>query len=50
MAPMTEEPGIFELTIVRYPYKVYYQVEGEEVWVVHIRDARRERWSSTGAQ
>jgi toxin ParE1/3/4 len=44
MAPATEEPGIYELTIVRYPYKVYYEVEGEEVWIIHIRDARRRPW------
>ena len=31
MAPKTSEPGIFELTIVRYPYKVYYEIEGDEV-------------------
>lgn len=44
MAPDTDEPGIRELTIVQYPYKVYYEVEGEEVWVIHIRDARRRPW------
>ncbi len=41
MAPTTDEPGIYELTIVRYPYKIYYEVEDEEVWIIHIRDARR---------
>jgi toxin ParE1/3/4 len=44
MAPETVEPGIRELTIVRYPYKVYYEVVGDEVWIVHIRDARRRPW------
>ncbi len=44
MAPETDEPGIRELTIVRYPYKVYYEVVDEEVWVIHIRDARRQPW------
>jgi toxin ParE1/3/4 len=44
MAPATDEPGIYELTIVRYPYKVYYEVHGEEVWIMHIRDARRRPW------
>ena len=45
MAPETDEPGIRELTIVRYPYKVYYEVAEDEVWVVHIRDARRRPWN-----
>jgi plasmid stabilization system protein ParE len=31
IAPETDEPSIHELTILRYPYKVYYQVEGDEV-------------------
>jgi toxin ParE1/3/4 len=44
MAPETDEPGIRELTIIRYPYKVYYEVVEEEVWIIHIRDARRQPW------
>lgn len=44
MAPETDEPGIRELTILRFPYKVYYEVIGEEVWIIHIRDARRRPW------
>jgi toxin ParE1/3/4 len=45
MAPMTDEIGVCELSIVRYPYKVYYELKGdEEVWIVHIRDTRRSRW------
>ena len=44
MAPATDEPGIRELTIVRYPYNVYYEVVDEEVWIIHIRDARRQPW------
>ena len=44
MAPETDETGIYELTIVRYPYKIYYEVEGDEVWIIHVRDARRRPW------
>ncbi len=40
-APATDEPNVRELTLVRYPYKIYYQIEREEVWIVHIRHARR---------
>ena len=46
MAPQTREKGIFELTIVRYPYKIYYEVEGDEVRILHIRDSRRQPWMS----
>jgi len=42
MAPATDEPGTRELTVVRYSYKVYYEVVGGEVRITHIRDARRQ--------
>jgi toxin ParE1/3/4 len=45
-APRTREKGIFEL-IVRYPYKVYYEVDGDEVQILHIRDSRRQPWIPT---
>jgi toxin ParE1/3/4 len=45
MAPETDEPGVHELTIVRYPYKVYYEVEGGEVWIIHIRHSSRRPWT-----
>ena len=41
MAPATSEIGVYELSIVRYPYKVYYRVENEEVRIVHIRHTSR---------
>jgi plasmid stabilization system protein ParE len=45
IAPQTDEAGVYELTIIRYPYKVYYEISGHELWIVHIRDARRQPWS-----
>ena len=44
MAPMTDEPGVRELSIVRFPYTVYYQVTMNEVWILHVRDERRTPW------
>lgn len=29
------------LGVPRYPYTVYYRIEGDEVWIVHVRDDRR---------
>ncbi|HEY2135103.1 MAG TPA: type II toxin-antitoxin system RelE/ParE family toxin [Xanthobacteraceae bacterium] len=40
----TDKAGVYELIVPRRPYKVYYRVEGEEVWILHIRDARRRPW------
>jgi addiction module RelE/StbE family toxin len=46
MAPMTELAGIRRLTILRYPYKAYYRVLGNnEVLILHVRDARRAPWT-----
>ncbi len=35
------ELGARALGIPRYPYTVYYRIESDEVWIVHIRDDRR---------
>jgi toxin ParE1/3/4 len=43
-APLTEVPGIHEMTLLGYPYRIYYRVEGDEVWVLHIRHAARQSW------
>ena len=29
----------------RYPYRIYYRVRGDEVWIVHVRDMRRRPWT-----
>ena len=47
IAPATDELEIYELTVVRYPYKVYYEVADNEVRIVHIRDARRRPWDES---
>ena len=32
------------LPVGRYPYLVYWTVEGGEAWIVHIRHAKRRPW------
>jgi toxin ParE1/3/4 len=29
------------LGVPRYPFTVYYRIDGDEIWIVHIRDDRR---------
>lgn len=46
IAPQTDEPGVRALPLVRYPYRVYYQIAGEEVRILHVRHTRRQPWPS----
>ncbi len=36
ISPSTELPNIREMTIVRYPYKVYYTIRGTDVLILHM--------------
>jgi plasmid stabilization system protein ParE len=40
----TDERDVSELNVPDRPYKVYYRIESEDVWIIHIRDTRREQW------
>jgi plasmid stabilization system protein ParE len=44
IAPATDEPDVHERSVPRRSYKIYYRIESEEVWIIHIRDTRREQW------
>jgi len=48
LGQQTDKPGVYELIVPRRPYKVYYRIETDEVWVLHIRDARRRPWQGEG--
>jgi plasmid stabilization system protein ParE len=45
IAPATDQPRVNELTMLRYPYKVYYEISGDEVWILHIRHTARQPWN-----
>lgn len=50
MAPVTDEGDVRELTMARYPYKIYFRIAGQEVQILHVRDARRRPWSEQNRQ
>ena len=37
IAPETDEPGVRSLPLVLYTYRVYYEIVGEEVRILHVR-------------
>jgi toxin ParE1/3/4 len=41
---MSKESGARVLSAGRYPYLIYWTIEGDEAWIVHIRDGRRKPW------
>jgi plasmid stabilization system protein ParE len=38
LAPPTDEPDVHQLNVPRRSYKIYYRIEREEVWIIHVRD------------
>ena len=32
----------------RYPYRIYYRIRENEVWIVHLRHTSRRPWSGEG--
>jgi len=39
-----ERPGVRVVPLIRYPFKIFYTVEGETITILHIRHASRRRW------
>jgi toxin ParE1/3/4 len=37
----SDDPDIRVKTVSRYPYRIFYRIEGEAVAIVHIRHASR---------
>jgi toxin ParE1/3/4 len=29
----------------RYPYRIHYRIEGDDLWIVHIRHSARRPWN-----
>lgn len=36
-----KELDVRRLLVPKYPYAIYYRIEGEEIWIVHVRYGRR---------
>ena len=40
-----EEKGTRVLPVGRFPYLIYWTVEGDSAWLLHIRHGRRASWT-----
>lgn len=43
---ITQRPGVRVVPLVRYPFKIFYNISEETVTVLHIRHASRRPWPS----
>ena len=41
---LPKRPTVRVALVLRYPYKVFYRVQGEEVEILHIRHTARRPW------
>jgi toxin ParE1/3/4 len=48
LGQVTDKADVYELIVPRRPYKVYYRIQSDEIWILHIRDARRRPWEGEG--
>jgi plasmid stabilization system protein ParE len=37
-------PQFRGLLVGRYPYRLYYRIRDDEVWIVHVRHLRQRTW------
>ncbi len=44
----TSHPGIHVKVVRRYPYKIFYQVRGDHVEILHVRHGARRPWFPSG--
>lgn len=40
----TRSPEFRGIKAGRYPYRIFYRIRGDEVWVVHVRHMARRPW------
>jgi toxin ParE1/3/4 len=42
---VAERPGVRVVPLIRYPYKIFYQVSNETIEILHVHHAAREEFS-----
>jgi plasmid stabilization system protein ParE len=41
----TDVTGMREVSVPRYPYRLYYAIDPDGVEIIHVRDGRRREWT-----
>lgn len=42
---LADRPGVYVTPLVRYPYKIFYQIGDDRIEILHIRHAARRPWN-----
>ena len=45
-----DRPGVRAVPLARYPYRIYYRIEGKVIEVLHIRHTSRQPWADDGTR
>jgi plasmid stabilization system protein ParE len=48
LGPATDEPSVRVLPLTRYPYLIYYSLVGDDLVILHIRQAARKPVDPSG--
>ena len=48
LGQLTSKHSVYELVVPRRPYKIYYSLDRDEVWILHIRHTSRQSGSEIG--
>ncbi len=41
---LSARPGVHVIPLVKYPYKIFYEIVGEKIEILHIRHTSRRQW------
>jgi toxin ParE1/3/4 len=41
----SKSPELRSRLVTRYPYRIHYRIEDDDVWIVHIRHSARRPWN-----
>ena len=41
---LEQRPGMHVVLLIKFPYKIFYRIKGDNVFIYHIRHTSRRQW------